>query len=64
MNNMKKTYISPETVVFVCKTNSLLMASQLNEVLDDIAVTPTEEEYEGEFSVRDLDFDEEEDLDY
>jgi hypothetical protein len=52
---MKKTYISPETMVFVCKTNSLLMSSTLNVADDNPMVTPTNEEYDGEFSSRDLD---------
>ena len=61
--NMKKTYISPETMVFVCKTNSLLMSSTLNVADDNPMVTPTNEEYDGEFSCRDMEF-EEDDLDY
>ena len=61
--NMKKTYISPETMVLVCKTNSLLMSSTLNVADDNPMVTPTNEEYDGEFSSRDMEF-EEDDLDY
>ena len=65
---MKKTYISPEAVVFVCKTNSLLMASNLGDALDsnptNPIVTPTDEEYDGEFSSRELDFEEGNDFDY
>lgn len=61
--NMKKTYISPETMVFVCKTNSLLMSSTLSVADDNPMVTPTNEEYDGEFSSRDMEF-EEDDLDY
>ena len=62
--NMKKTYISPETMVFVCKTNSLLMSSTTLDVLDDNPIiTPTDEEFDGEFSSRDMEF-EEDDLDY
>ena len=60
---MKKTYISPETMVFVCKTNSLLMASTLDVLDDNPSVTPTDEEYDGEFSSREMEF-EEDDLDY
>ena len=44
INNMKKKYISPETVVFVCNTNSLLMASTLDALNDDLSVILTEEE--------------------
>jgi len=55
INNMKKKYISPETVVFVCNTNSLLMASKLDVLDDDLSVIPTDDEFDGEFSSRDLD---------
>ena len=55
MKNMKKTYISPETEVFVCNTNSLLMASKLDALDDDLSVSLTDDEFEGEFSSRDLD---------
>lgn len=49
---MKKKYISPETVVFVCNTNSLLMASTLDALNDDLSVILTEEEFDSEFSSR------------
>ena len=52
---MKKKYISPETVVFVCNTNSLLMASKLDVLDDNLSVIPTDDEFDGEFSSRDLD---------
>ena len=55
INNMKKKYISPETVVFVCNTNSLLMASKLDVLDDNLSVIPTDDEFDGEFSSRDLD---------
>lgn len=54
--NMKKTYISPETMVFVCKTNSLLMASTLDVLDDNPSVTPTDEEFDDEFSSREMEF--------
>ena len=53
---MKKTYISPETMVFVCKTNSLLMASTLDVLDDNPSVTPTDEEFDDEFSSREMEF--------
>lgn len=63
MNNIKKTYISPEAIVFVCKTNSLLMASKM-DILEDIQnITPIDEEFNEEFSARDMEF-EEDDFDY
>ena len=52
---MKKKYISPETVVFVCNTNSLLMASKLDVLDDDLSVVLTDDEFDGEFSSRDMD---------
>ena len=55
MKNMKKTYISPETEVLVCNTNSLLMASKLDALDDDLSVSLTDDEFDGEFSSRDLD---------
>jgi hypothetical protein len=55
INNMKKKYISPETVVFVCNTNSLLMASTLDVLDDNLSVIPTDDEFDGEFCSRDLD---------
>ena len=63
INNMKKKYISPETAVFVCNTNSLLMASKLDVLDDNLSVIPTDDEFDGEFSSRDMEF-EEDDLDY
>ena len=52
---MKKKYISPEAVVFACNTNSLLMASKLDVLDDNLSVIPTDDEFDGEFSSRDLD---------
>ena len=55
ITNMIKKYISPETAVFVCNTNSLLMASKLDVLDDNLSVIPTDDEFDGEFSSRDLD---------
>ena len=52
---MKKKYILPEAVVFACNTNSLLMASTLDVLDDNLSVIPTDDEFDGEFSSRDLD---------
>ena len=49
---MKKKYILPEAVVFACNTNSLLMASTLDAMKDDLSVILTEEEFDSEFSSR------------
>ena len=49
---MKKKYISPETAVFVCNANSLLMASKLDVLDDNLSVILTEEEFDSEFSSR------------
>ena len=49
---MKKKYILPEAVVFACNTNSLLMASKLDVLDDNLSVIPTDDEFDGEFSSR------------
>lgn len=49
---MKKTYISPLTAVFVIETQGVIAASKLDSSSDNPVVTPTDEEYNGEFSSR------------
>ncbi len=54
-NTMSKTkYISPDITFLACKTTELLMASQLtgSEGEDNIGITPTDENYDGEFQSR------------
>jgi len=57
---MKKQYISPKAEVFVCKINSMLMASaNLDSLIDETngEIIPVSEENIGEFSGRDIDYD-------
>lgn len=62
---MKKIYISPQTACIQVASVLPLAASKLDSSQDDQSVTPTDEEYNGEFSSRrrrDLWADEEEDF--
>ena len=57
---MKKQYISPEAEVFVCKINSMLMASaNLDSLIGETngEIIPVSEENPGEFSGRDTSYD-------
>ena len=57
---MKKQYILPKAEVFVCKINSMLMASaNLDSLIDETngEIIPVSEENIGEFSGRDTDYD-------
>ena len=57
---MKKQYISPEAEVFVCKINSMLMASaNLDSLINETngEIIPVSEENTGEFSGRDTSYD-------
>ncbi len=52
---MKKQYIAPESEVFVCKINSMLMASaRLDSLVGETSgqITPVSEVNDGEFSGR------------
>lgn len=51
--NMKKEYIEPSIKTLVTGCESLLAsASELDPSKDDQNVTPTEEEYDGEFGAK------------
>jgi hypothetical protein len=51
--NMKKEYIEPSIKMQVTVYESLLAsASELDPTKDDQNVTPTEEEYDGEFGAK------------
>ena len=57
---MKKQYIAPESEVFVCKINSMLMASaRLDSLVGESSgqITPVSEENPGEFSGRGTSYD-------
>jgi len=53
---MKKTYITPQTTVEFAQCEMLIAASQLNISNDSQGVTPSDEEYNGEFSVKEYSF--------
>ena len=41
---MKKQYISPESEVFECKTDAMLMASAFSPSIPNPIITPTDDE--------------------
>ncbi|MBR3858097.1 MAG: hypothetical protein IKM68_08990 [Bacteroidaceae bacterium] len=53
---MKKTYITPQTTVELAQCEMLIAASQLNISNDSQGVTPSDDEYNGEFSVKEYSF--------
>ena len=53
---MKKTYITPQTTVELAQSEMLIAASQLNISNDSQGVTPSDDEYNGEFSVKEYSF--------
>ena len=52
-NRMKKTYISPLMEVETLGTEQMLAASKLDASSNSTTVTLSDDEYEGEFSVKD-----------
>ena len=54
---MKKTYIQPQTIVELAQCEMLIAASLLNiDKGDSQSVTVTDDEYDGEFSVKEYSF--------
>ena len=53
---MKKTYITPQTTVELAQCEMLIAASQLNISNDSQGVSPSDDEYNGEFSVKEYSF--------
>ena len=54
---MKKTYIQPQTIVELAQCEMLIAASMLNiNSGDSQSITVTDDEYDGEFSVKDYSF--------
>ena len=49
MKVMKKTYQSPLMGIYTLETAGMLAASQLDKNKDNQQITPTNEEYNGEF---------------
>ena len=54
---MKKTYIAPQTLIHVATAIKILAASALNHNYDEQDVTLTDEKYDGEFAVKECEFD-------
>ena len=53
MNTMnRKVYIAPDTAEYFIGTQQILMGSTLNPEADTQEITPTNEEYSGEFQGR------------
>ena len=55
-SNMKKTYIQPLTMVELAQCEMLIAASQLDVNNDSQGITLTDDEYDGEFSVKEYNF--------
>ena len=54
---MKKVYIQPQTIVELAQCEMLIAASKLNiDNGDSQSITVTDDEYEGEFSVKEYSF--------
>lgn len=49
---MKKTYIIPQITVEVLESEKMLAASSFTTSSDTQSITPTGEEYDGEFAVK------------
>ena len=49
---MNKKYIAPDMAIFHCNTAQVLMGSVLDPDSDTQTITPTDEEYGGEFKSR------------
>ena len=53
---MKKTYIHPQTIVEQAQCEMLIAASRFDINVDEQSVTPSGDEYNGEFSVKEYSF--------
>jgi hypothetical protein len=54
---VKKTYITPQTLIEVAECEMLIAASMLDiNNGDSQSITVTDDEYEGEFSVKEYSF--------
>ena len=54
---MKKTYIQPQTKVEFAQCEMMLAASILDNTSDSQSITPSNEDYDGEFSVKEFEID-------
>ena len=53
---MKKTYIQPQVMADSAECEVMLAASLFNNTSDSQSITPTDEEYNGEFAVKEYSF--------
>lgn len=53
---MKQIYIQPQTKVEFAQCEMMLAASRLNQNIGDQSVTPSDDEYNGEFAVKEYSF--------
>ena len=53
---MKKIYIQPKTLVDLAECEMLIAASMLNPNSGSQSITPSDDEYNGEFSVKEYSF--------
>ena len=53
---MKQIYIQPQTKVEFAQCEMMLAASRLNQNIGDQGVTPSDDEYNGEFAVKEYSF--------
>ena len=53
---MKKSYITPQTIVEVAQCEMLIAASKLDINNDSPSVSFSDDEYNGEFSVKEYSF--------
>ncbi len=53
---VKKTYITPQTLIEVAECEMLIAASMFNISSDTQSITPTDDEYNDEFSAKEYSF--------
>lgn len=53
---MKQIYIQPQTTVEFAQCEMLLAASRLDATLNEQGITPSNDEYNGEFAIKSYSF--------
>ncbi len=53
---VKKTYITPQTLIEVAECEMLIAASKFDISSDTQSITPTDDEYDDEFSAKEYSF--------
>ena len=53
---VKKTYITPQTLIEVAECEMLIAASMFDISSDTQSITPTDDEYDDEFSAKEYSF--------